>query len=111
MSIINEAHSLFIGKEQLTKYLNGHNKKFTEHNNVIFSTKNFESLHEFQVFHVTIFIVAIFDIFSFIKFHSLIGPQGTSMCSQGPRIRRIPYKSGQFFLDLLFLKKLLGFIS
>jgi len=27
----------------------------------------------------------------------IIGPQGTSMCSRGPRVRRIPYKSGQFF--------------
>jgi hypothetical protein len=33
------------------------------------------------------------------------------MCSRGPCIRRIPYKSGQFFLDLLFVKKNLGFIS
>jgi hypothetical protein len=27
----------------------------------------------------------------------LIGPQGTSMCSRGPPVRRIPYKSGQIF--------------
>jgi hypothetical protein len=32
----------------------------------------------------------------------VIEPQGTSMCSQGPRVRRIPCKSGQFFFDLLF---------
>ncbi len=50
LSIINEAHSLFIGKEQLREYLDGHFKKFTEHNYVIFSTKNRGSLHEFQVF-------------------------------------------------------------
>jgi hypothetical protein len=72
MSIIHEAHSLFIGKEQLRKYLDGHFKKFTEHNYVIFSTKNCGSLHEFQVFHETIFIVAIYVCFSFVKFHSLI---------------------------------------
>jgi hypothetical protein len=28
----------------------------------------------------------------------VIKPQGTSMCSQGPRVRRIPCKSGHFFL-------------
>ncbi len=39
----------------------------------------------------------------------VIGPQGTSMCSQGPRVRRIPYKSGLFFTP--FCKKILGFIS
>jgi len=33
------------------------------------------------------------------------------MCSRGPCIRTNPYKSGQFFLDLLFVKKNLGFIS
>jgi hypothetical protein len=35
----------------------------------------------------------------------IIGPQGTSICSQGPRISRIPYKSGQFFWDILFVVK------
>jgi hypothetical protein len=34
-----------------------------------------------------------------------IGPQGTSICSRGPCVRRIPYKSGQFFWDFLFVKK------
>jgi hypothetical protein len=30
----------------------------------------------------------------------LIGLQGTSIGSRGPHVRRIPYKSGQFFLGL-----------
>jgi hypothetical protein len=30
-----------------------------------------------------------------------IGPQGTSMCSRGPRVHRIPYKSGLFFYHFL----------
>jgi len=33
----------------------------------------------------------------------IIGPQGTSICSRGPRVSRIPYKSGQFFWDFLFV--------
>jgi len=33
----------------------------------------------------------------------IIGPQGTSMCNRGPRVRRIPYKSGHFFMT--FCKK------
>ena len=62
-------HPLFIRKERWRKHLDGHFKKFTEHNFVIFSTKNCGSLHEFQVFHVTIFIVAICVCFGFFKFH------------------------------------------
>jgi hypothetical protein len=43
-----------------------------------------------------------------IATHAIIGPQGTSICSRGPRVRRIPYKSGQFFWDfLIVVKKLL----
>jgi hypothetical protein len=45
-------------------------------------------------------IISIADLF--------IGPQGTSICSQGPRVSRIHYKSGQFFWYILFVvKKLL----
>jgi hypothetical protein len=33
-----------------------------------------------------------------LPFQSLIiGLQGTSICSRGPLVHRIPYKSGQFF--------------
>jgi hypothetical protein len=35
---------------------------------------------------------------------NIIGPQGTSMCSQGPHVHRIPYKSGHFFTT--FCKKI-----
>jgi len=33
----------------------------------------------------------------------IIGPQGTSICSRGPSVSRIPYKSEQFFWDILFV--------
>jgi hypothetical protein len=62
-------HSLLIGKERWRQYLDGHFTKFTEHTYVIFGTKNCRSLHEFQIFHVTFFILAIYVRFSFIKFH------------------------------------------
>ncbi len=66
------------GKEGWREYLDGHFKKFTEHNYIIFSTKNCGSLHEFQVFHVTIFIVAICVRFGFFKFHPhWHSPRGT----------------------------------
>jgi hypothetical protein len=34
---------------------------------------------------------------------AFIGPQGTSICSLGPRVSRIPYKSVHFFWDFLFV--------
>jgi hypothetical protein len=49
--------------------------------------------------HITIIIIRarVGIIIILARAHIIIGPQGTSICSRGPRVSRIPYKSGQFF--------------